>query len=260
MLELHSRRVGEADRPGMLLLHGLFGSSANWGSIARRLADRFYVLVPDLRNHGLSPHAAQHTYPDMVDDVLGLLDRERIERTILVGHSMGGKVAMHLALQHTQRVRGMVAVDMSPVRYTHDFAAVLAGFRAVDLGSIGSRQDAERQMAQRVASRGVRAFLLQNLVREQRGWAWRLNLDALAAAQADIVGFPEQGDAVYEGPAGFIHGALSDYVEPRHEPTIRQLFPAARLCRVAGAGHWVYADQPDGFMRCLQAFLATVDT
>jgi pimeloyl-ACP methyl ester carboxylesterase len=255
-VELNVRISGPPGQQAIVLLHGLFGSAANWGAVARQLAGRFRVLVPDLRNHGQSPHAADASYAAMVDDVLGLLDRHSLDRALLVGHSMGGKVAMHLALSHPARVAGLAVVDMAPVRYTHNFEAVLGAFRAIDLAGIRSRADADRQMAGRVPVAGVRAFLLQNLVKGPAGWEWRLNLTALAAAQAEITGFPDQAvDAAYAGPVSFIYGELSDYVRPAYEAKIKGYFPNALLCPVADAGHWVYADQPQGFMACLQRFL-----
>jgi pimeloyl-ACP methyl ester carboxylesterase len=151
----------------------------------------YRVLVPDLRNHGQSPHDPVNSYPAMVSDVLGLLDAQGVASANLVGHSMGGKVAMHLALNHPQRVTGLAVVDMSPVDYPHDFDDVLEAFRTVDLATLGNRSDADARMTDKVALPGVRAFLLQNLVKRGGAWAWRLNLDALAACQKDILGFPE---------------------------------------------------------------------
>lgn len=257
MLELNCKTYGDPSHPAIVLLHGLFGSATNWGSIARRLAGDYHVIVPDLRNHGQSPHASTHTYPAMAGDLLALLDRLDRRNATLVGHSMGGKVAMHVALTTPQRVAGLAVVDMAPVRYGHDFRGVLAGFAAVDTATIGARADAEAQMRPLVPGSGVRAFLLQNLVRQDGAWAWRLNLAALEAAQEQITGFPEHpADAGYAGPAVFIHGELSDYVKPSHQVAIERLFPKAALCRVEAAGHWVYADRPDGFMACLEGFLA----
>jgi len=253
---LHVRFQGDPDAPPVMLLHGLFGSAANWGTVAGRLRSDYRVIVPDLRNHGQSPHDADFSYPAMVDDLLGLMDAQGIAKAVLVGHSMGGKVAMHCALTCPDRVLGLAVVDMSPVRYTHDFESVLNGFRAVDLAVTRSRADADRQMAAHVQGSGVRAFLLQNLMKSSDGWQWRLNLDALADAQAEITGFPgHPPDARFGGPTSFIYGALSDYVTSEYEPVIRRLFPAANLCPVADAGHWVYADKPQGFMACLDAFL-----
>jgi len=256
MLELNTRTYGEPGQPAIVLIHGLFGSSTNWGAVARHLGANYRVLVPDLRNHGQSPHHPDCGYEAMVADVLHLLDAQGIDAATLVGHSMGGKVAMHLALNHPQRVEGLAVVDMSPVRYSHDFQDVVDAFRAVDLTAVRNRSDADTQMAAHIGTAGVRAFLLQNLVKRPDGWSWRVNLDALAMTQEEITGFPSQRqDAVFERPVSFIHGELSDYVTPAYEPEILCLFPAAALCRVEQAGHWVYAEQPQGFMNCLDDYL-----
>lgn len=257
MLELNVKTYGDAASQPVVLMHGLFGASTNWGSVARQLADRFRVLVPDLRNHGDSPHATDSSYVAMVDDVVALLDRFDLPSATLIGHSMGGKVAMQLALTRPQRVARLVVVDMAPVRYTHDFDNVLDAFDAVDLVNIGSRADADAQMRPAMPISGVRAFLLQNLVRQGDRWRWRHNIAALAAAQAQITGFPAHGDAArFDGPTSFIYGERSDYVRPSHHTEIERLFPNATRCEVAAAGHWVYADQPAGFMDCLNRFLA----
>jgi esterase len=254
MIELACRTFGEADRPPVVLLHGLFGSAANWGTVARRLSDRFHVLVPDLRNHGQSPHAAGQDYVTLAEDVAALMDRHRLAAASLVGHSMGGKVAMVLALRQPQRVTRLAVVDMAPVAYGHDFENVLEAFRAVELDTIGSRADADLQMQAVLPDGGVRAFLLQNLVRV--GDRWRANLDALASVQAQITGFPRFAPGtVYPGPAIFIYGGRSDYVRPAHRAAITGLFPAAGLCEVQGAGHWVFAERPQAFMDCLVPFL-----
>ena len=256
MLELNCKTYGESENPRLLLLHGLFGSATNWGSIARKLAGHYHVLVPDLRNHGQSPHDPEHSYDAMVIDVIGLLDRYDISQAEIVGHSMGGKVAMQLALHHPQRVRELVVVDIAPVTYAHDFQSVLDAFDAVDLLSLKSRVEADAQMADKVPEPGVRAFLLQNLVKGSEGWGWRLNLEALATAQADIVAFPTQSDdAVFAGPVIMIHGEHSDYMLPAYRPQVERYFPAAQFCQVANAGHWVYAEQPQGFLDCLMPFL-----
>lgn len=257
-LLLHYRDAGSprTGQPPILLLHGLFGSQANWGSVARRLAAGQRVIAVDLRNHGQSFHAPRLNYPDMAADVLALLDALAIPQAIVVGHSMGGKVAMQLALTRPERVAGLAVVDIAPVTYAHDFGSILGGFAAVDLPGLISRGDADRAMQAYIPQSGVRAFLLQNLVRDPSGWRWRVNLDAVAACQGEIVGFPLlPGDARYAGTAHFIHGGLSDYVLPYHRQDIDALFPRARLCCVADAGHWVYAERPDGFAACLEQFL-----
>ncbi len=256
-LPLYLRQQGESG-PFLVLLHGLFGSSGNWGSIARDLSQRYRVLVPDLRNHGQSPHHADVSYPAMVSDLLGLLDERQIDQTILVGHSMGGKLGMHFALAHPQRVAGLAVVDMAPVAYRHDFRQVFRAFDAVDLENLQKRSDADVVMAEHVIQPGVRAFLQQNLQRAGEQWSWRCNLQALRAGQAQITGFDVSEGARYSGPACFIHGTLSDYLQPSYESEVYRYFPKAWICPVKGAGHWVYAEKPEGFWRCLESFLRSI--
>lgn len=257
MVDLHTRSYGDSDNPALVLLHGLFGASANWGSTARRLADRYFVLVPDLRNHGQSPHTGVHSYPAMAEDLRVLLAHHSVERPTIVGHSMGGKVGMQFALEQPALVERLAVVDMAPVSYTHDFEDVLRAFDVVQLDRINSRSDADRQMAAVLPVQGLRAFLLQNLVRRDAGWRWRVNLDALRAEQGTITAFPTHAPGSrFDGPVGFIYGSLSTYVRPSHWSTIHRLFPDADGCEVEGAGHWVYADRPEEFMNCLEGFLA----
>jgi len=256
-LSLYLREQGDSG-PVVVLLHGLFGSSANWGSIARDLSRHYRLLIPDLRNHGQSPHHADVSYAAMVGDLLALLDEHQVAKAIVIGHSMGGKVGMHLALTHPQRVAGLAVVDMAPVAYKHNFEQVFRAFDAVDLNALQKRTDADAAMEQHLLQRGVRAFLQQNLQRISGTWQWRLNLQALRDSQAQITGFDMPEGVQYAGPCCFIHGTLSDYVQPAYEADIQRFFPKSWLCPVKGAGHWVYAEKPDAFANCLQRFLITV--
>ncbi len=256
-VSLHYREYG-TDGAAVILLHGLFGSSANWGSIARELSDRYRVVVPDLRNHGQSPHVEDMDYPAMAGDVAALCKQLALDRPVIVGHSMGGKVAMCLALEQADTVRGLGVADIAPVTYAHDFTAILDAFKSIDLQALQRREQADQQMGAHVREPRVRAFLLQNLVRDASGWHWRLNLRALRANMAQITGFDCVDQAAYAGPTQFIYGEDSDYVLPDYHPRIRQLFPAAGFCPVAHAGHWVYAEQREEFMRCLDRLLEAV--
>ncbi len=251
---LKHREYGSAG-PALVLLHGLFGSSANWGSIARELAANYRVIVPDLRNHGQSPHTDSMDYPAMAGDLWTLLERLDVARPLLVGHSMGGKVVMHAALARPGETAAIGVVDIAPVAYAHDFSTILDGLASIELARLRDRAEADRRLAAFVESPAVRAFLLQNLAREGQGWRWRLNLPALRAAMPRITGFEPPTGRRYHGPAHFIHGQRSDYVRPEYAGPIRALFPAASWCEVAAAGHWVYAEQRAGFMRCLRALL-----
>jgi pimeloyl-ACP methyl ester carboxylesterase len=248
---------GSGDGRPLVLLHGLFGSAANWGRVARELSDRFHVIVPDLRNHGRSPHAAEVGYPAMSGDLIELLDGLRLDSAGLIGHSMGGKVAMWTALQARDRVDELVVVDMAPVRYGHDFEEVLAPLRALPLAAVSSRRDADARLGAALPDPALRGFLLQNLESEAGRWRWRLNLEALSEGVSSIVGFPDPGANVrFPGKTLFLYGGKSDYLRPEHHAEIRRLFPYARLRALAGAGHWVYADKPVEFVQAVRAFLA----
>ncbi|WP_455198543.1 alpha/beta fold hydrolase [Kaarinaea lacus] len=240
----------------VVLLHGLLGSSSNWHSIARQLSENYPVLVPDLRNHGQSPHGEPMDYQAMCDDLTGLLEDLGYGEVILVGHSMGGKLAMEFALQYPQRVKILVIVDTAPVRYSYDFADIFAGLRAVKVSQVKQRGDADRQMAEHISESAIRQFLLQNLVRSDKGWQWRIDLGLLQAAIPSIQAPPPSlENGRYNGPVLVIHGEMSDYVQDSSHALFRQHFPAVVFNGIADAGHWVYAEQPLAFMKALKDFL-----
>ncbi len=259
-MKLHYREYGRYDdrRPTLILLHGLLGSSANWHGIARRLEAEHHLLVPDLRNHGRSPHADEMGYPEMAGDLLQLVDEQGLDQALFIGHSMGGKVAMWLALAEVERVSGLVVVDIAPVAYHHSFAPIIGAMRAVDLQRLESRQAADEILAQHLPDLGLRQYLLQNLALENRRWRWRVNLSAIESAMPSILDFPLPGhNSSYPGQTLFLYGSESDYVQPGHEARIRSLFPYARLRVVSGAGHWLYAQRPEQFVSAVAAFVST---
>jgi len=256
-LHLYYREYGRyrEERPTLMFLHGLFGSSANWHSIARTLEGDFHVIVPDLRNHGRSPHADDVDYPALAGDVAGLIDDHGLESVVLIGHSMGGKVAMWLALDAPELVAGLVVVDVAPVTYPNRFGVILQALCELDLRSLSGRDEADRRLAQHLEERGLRQYLLQNLVFEKGAWCWRMNLGALTQGMERIIGFPALDERKqYLGDVLFLYGGNSNYVLPEYEKPIRLLFPYARLRSVPGAGHWVYAQKTDEFIRGLRAF------
>lgn len=235
----------------------MLGSSVNWQTIARALADDHRVIAADLRNHGRSPHHPAITYEDMVADVLELLDDLGLEVATVLGHSMGGKVAMALALGHRERVTGLVVADMSPVAFHFRPSAILEAMLALDLDMLGSRREADAALAESVPDRRVRSFLLQNLVREEGRYRWRINLEALREHSPVLADFPPDClDAVYPGPTLFLRGEHSDYVLPEHEPHIRALFPAARIETLRDTGHWLHAEAPERFTAMVRDFMA----
>lgn len=244
----------------MLILHGLFGSGTNWSSVAKHLADSFHVYTLDLRNHGDSPHAPSMDYREMAGDVLAFMDDHGLDACRLVGHSMGGKTAMVLALIEPERVERLCVVDIAPVDYRHDYDEVLAAMSRLELGAIHRRADADAVLAASLEQPELRAFLLQNLRRQGDAWVWRIGLQNIAAQIDAITGWPRlPREAVYAGPTLFIAGGRSPYLAADHESRIRALFPEAKVMRIAGAGHWVHAESSREFLQLLDEFFAEGD-
>ncbi|MET0764131.1 MAG: alpha/beta fold hydrolase [Blastococcus sp.] len=272
---LASRQVGDAGRH-VVFVHGLFGQGKNWTTIAKGLSDRHRVTLLDLPNHGHSPWTDRVDYLDMAELVATELEHLG-EPVTLVGHSMGGKVAMQLALRRPELLRALVVVDVAPVSYpptggrTDDedeeaspFAAYIEAMRAMDLGALETRDDADAALRDAVPSRMVRSFLLQSLVREGRGteggWRWRLNLELLERDLGALRGFPDPPPGVsFDGPVLWIAGANSTYVLPEDRPHMDALFPSTRLLRIKNAGHWVHSEQPEIFLESLRRFLDAVE-
>jgi pimeloyl-ACP methyl ester carboxylesterase len=236
-------------------LLGLLGAGRNWMSVARTLAERFTFILPDLRNHGSSPWAEPIDYPSMVDDVTALLDRLGCGPVTLLGHSMGGKAAMHLALRHPERVDRLVIVDIAPVSYPPGLEDTLAALTSLDLEHIRRRADADEALKPVIPSQSERAFLLQNLEFRDGRFVWRANVHALERALPTLRAFAPPAGAVYPGVTGVIRGARSDYVRDEDEPAIRSLFPAASIHVVEDSGHWPHVEQPAAFLDVLEACL-----
>ena len=251
---LASKIAGQG-RP-VVLLHGLFGAGGNWGTVQRGLADGFRVIALDLRNHGASAHAPAMSYDDMAEDVRQTMAELGALPAAVVGHSMGGKVAMRLALRDPGAVERVVVADIAPVAYPPAFRTYASAMQALELRPGLSRAEADVALAGAVPDAGVRAFLLQNLRFGDRP-GWRMGLDAIAAALPGIEGWetPGAGEA-YHGRALFLSGERSDYVRPGHRPAIRALFPDARFATLRNAGHWLHADDPAGFTATVRAFLS----
>jgi pimeloyl-ACP methyl ester carboxylesterase len=271
---LAARTLGEAG-PRVVFVHGLFGQGRNWTTIARRLAeDGHRVTLLDLPNHGHSPWTDRVDYLDMAELVAGEIETHG-EPVTLVGHSMGGKVAMTLALRRPELLRALVVVDIAPVEYpvsggrTDDpdeeaspFGAYIAAMRQLDLDALRTRQEADEALRSAVPSRMVRSFLLQSLVREgtDGGWRWRLNLELLERDLGELRGFPPPPEgAHFDGPVLWIAGANSTYVLPEDRPRMDALFPATRLVRIKNAGHWVHSEQPEVFLETVRRFLTAVE-
>ena len=247
---------GDDDDQHLIVLHGLFGSAKNWHTLSRRLAAGRRVQALDLRNHGSSPWVEGMTYDAMAGDVLTFMEANRLARADILGHSMGGKTAMALALTHPDRVSRLIVADIAPVRYSHSFRAYVRAMQDVDLDGITRRAAVEKALADRIPEPGIRSFLMQNLALDQGALSWRINLAGVDAAMDDLLDFPEHLSArEFTGPVLFVVGGASDYVREDHRPVIDRLFPHAHVAVLQGAGHWLHAERPDLFIDTVTEFL-----
>lgn len=223
---LHTILHGEpTDRPPLVIAHGLFGSGRNWGVIAKRLSDERQVIAVDMRNHGQSPWSDSHSYTDLAADLAEVIDYHGGHADV-VGHSMGGKASMILALQHGSLIRRLIVADIAPVAYTHTQQDNIDKMKAVDLSSVTRRSEAEAQLAAQGVDRQLQSFFTQSL--DIAGQRWRLNLEALTREMENIIGFP-QVSGQWDGPTLFLTGAESDYVRPEHRELIRGPVPQSAV-------------------------------
>lgn len=252
---LNTITMGEAGaHPPLLIAHGLYGSARNWRVLQKRLAERRQVIAVDMRNHGDSFHAAAHGYADLADDLAVVIAAHGGQADVL-GHSMGGKAAMMLALTRPDLVNRLIVADIAPVAYGHSQLPNIDAMKAVDLSGVTRRAEADSQLKAWVAEAPLRAFFLQSLDLGPDGARWKLNLDVLADQMPQLMGFPDIS-ATFSHPALFLHGALSDYVQPGSRAKINQLFPNAMFEEIDGAGHWLHAEKPREFQSSVQNFLS----
>lgn len=239
------------DKPTLLIAHGLYGSARNWSVIAKRLSDERRVVTIDMRNHGDSLWSDTHTYENMGGDLAEVIADIGTPVDVL-GHSMGGKATMMLALRQPKQLRRLIIADIAPVAYGHSQMQFIDAMRTVDLSKVARRSDAEAQLADLGVDKALQSFFTQSL--DVTGHRWRLNLDALAANMPHIMGFPHV-NTDWSGPALFLSGSKSDYVRPEHRPLIRARFPKARFAKLSGAGHWLHAEKPREFEATVRAFI-----
>ena len=252
-MQLHFRELGQGEP--LVLLHGLFGSADNWFGVAPGLAEKFHVFALDLRNHGRSPHHPEMDYPLMAADVDQFFAAQKIGCAPVVGHSMGGKVAMRFALDFSARVKKLVVVDMAPRAYPRVHDPIFAALLALDLPQFQSRQQIEEALAPEIPSLNLRRFLLKNLGRDPQGqFIWKMNLRGVAENYSRLGEVLKTGRQ-FAGPALFIRGGKSDYISTADELDIRRLFPAAEIQSIPTAAHWVHADAPEEFLTRLLDFL-----
>lgn len=254
-IELFSRTRGQGS--WLVMLHGLFGSGDNLGGLARALEAHFQILLIDLRNHGRSPHAGGMDYTAMAQDVLATMDREGIEIAPVFGHSMGGKVAMQMALMAPERISSLIVGDIAPVTYGGHHDKILEGMQVVADAAPQSRQEAQALLKPYAGEDDVLAFLMTNWRRDTAGtWGWRINLPAIIHHYDDIAAGLDGGR--YDGPVLFLRGEKSNYIEASYREQIIDLFPKASVKTIGGTGHWLHAEKPDMVARSILQFLKRV--
>jgi pimeloyl-ACP methyl ester carboxylesterase len=252
-MQLFFRETGKGEP--LIILHGVFGSSDNWLTIAKILGENFRVILLDQRNHGQSPQSENHNYQAMADDLLEFLDTHQIQKANIIGHSMGGKTAMQFAVQHPERVKKMIVVDIAPKQYLVHHGKILRGLNAIDLATLPTRQEADRILAEYEPDSSTRQFLLKNLYRtENSKFAWRMNLPTLTREIGNVVA-PLQSNQPVMVNTLFMKGAKSWYITTEDEAKIKDIFPLATFVSIPDAGHWIQAEQPEKFVEATRSFL-----
>lgn len=247
-MQLHYRKIGEGEP--LFILHGLFGSADNWNTLAKKFSENYLVYTIDLRNHGLSPHSKEWSYAIMADDVLKIIDDEKLQRINIIGHSMGGKVAMNLAMNHPEKIKNLIVVDISPRYYPPHHQEIIQAILEVDLEAAASRKDAENTLRKYIKSEQIVQFLLKNLYWKEQDFekklAWRMNIKTISEKieEVGLENIPDRIDYKFKFNTAFIKGSNSNYILEKDEETIMDIFPNAKIESIQGAGHWVQAEKP----------------
>ena len=254
-IALYSRKVGE-NGPDFVVLHGLFGSGKNWRSFAGSLEDDFQVWTLDARNHGDSPHADSMSYQQMAEDVARFFVENELENVVLLGHSMGGKTAMQLALQFPDRIAALIVVDIAPVCYDHlhKQLKLIEAMQELDLAGEMSRSEIEKKLAVKIPEKRLLSFLMTNLNRQNGQFQWRIGLEQIAAGMQELLNYPEL-KSVFKGPVQFIGGENSAYLKFEYHALIRKYFPESRITMLENCGHWLHVEQPAAFQKTVNEFL-----
>jgi len=246
---------GRLESPDLVILHGFFASSRNWRQIAKRLSANYHVYVVDMRNHGASPHKTVMDYPAMASDIQQFLHDRQITSANILGHSMGGKVAMYLALTAPEYIKQLIVADIAPVSYQHSFDGLIRALKRLPLAEIKNRKQADEFLAAAIPEASFRQFLLQNLVLVSGEYQWRIDLDIFAANANFIIAFPDvEIFRAYRPEVLFLAGEQSNYIQAE---SVKVLFPQARIETIAAAGHWLHAEQPAAFCQAVQHFLTS---
>ena len=249
---LNYMTFGDEKSPPVMIVHGLYGSGKNWGVIAKRLSDQFFVITVDLRNHGDSPWLDTHNYHVMADDLVEVINSLNIKPNI-IGHSMGGKAAMVLALKRPNLVRNLIIADIAPVKYEHDQSQFIEAMQKVDLSKVEKRSDATLALSKFVEDKSLQNFFTQSL--DIKAKRWKLNLKVLRSEMSEILSFPKI-ESEFSGHSLFLKGEKSDYIKPEHQKLIKSLFTKARFATFKEAGHWLHAEKPREFESAARLFFS----
>jgi len=261
-MKLFYRESGKGE--ALIILHGLYGSSDNWVGIAKELERYFRVINVDQRNHGQSPHSSEFSYNDLTNDLLELFDTLKLEKAFLLGHSMGGKVAMQFTMEHPEKVSSLIVVDIAP--WNHDLSAqiseehrnIIEGLISIPMDRLASRIQADEILSKRVKSERIRQFLLKNLKREQNGsFGWKINLSAIAGNLKNLMGGIEARtlNQTCKVSALFIKGELSNYIPNDKKDDLKKIFTNSEIVTINDSGHWVHAEKPREFLETALKFL-----
>lgn len=255
-MQLHFKSNGSGDP--LIILHGLFGMLDNWQSFASHLSSAYYTYLVDLRNHGRSPHAPEMSYELMAEDLRETMESQWMyDGAYVIGHSMGGKVAMQLALSHPDLVKALVIVDIAPVTYKGVHEGIIEALLNVPLDLVRSRAQVSAILEREIKNTTISAFLMKSLLRQKDGsFRWRMNLTSIAASYQALQAAPTWQGHPYQGPTLFIKGAQSDYLTTGSSKEIRKFFPNATISTIEGAGHWVHADEPIKLRQEVNGFLS----
>ena len=249
---LNYMTFGDEKSPPVMIVHGLYGSGRNWGVIAKRLSDQFFVITVDLRNHGDSPWLDTHNYHVMADDLVEVINSLNIKPNI-IGHSMGGKAAMVLALKRPNLVRNLIIADIAPVKYEHDQSQFIEAMQKVDLSKVEKRSDATLALSKFVEDKSLQNFFTQSL--DIKAKRWKLNLKVLRSEMSEILSFPKI-ESEFSGHTLFLKGEKSDYIKSEHRKLIKSLFTKARFATFKEAGHWLHAEKPREFESAARLFFS----
>ncbi len=253
-MQLNYKMFGEGNP--VVILHGMFGTLDNWQTIAKQLSKNFMVFIVDLRNHGRSPHSEEFNYSIMVDDLHEFMESHWLYKASVIGHSMGGKVAMEFATEYPDMVENLIIADIAPKAYKGNHQGIFDALFGLDLHNLNSRKEADQYLKSRIDSFGVRQFILKNLYlnKETKKYTWRMNLEVIHRAYKHILGKSHFSEP-FEGSVLFIKGSDSAYIDKDEFESYKTYFPQATLQTIEGAGHWVHSEQPVQFLEILNSFL-----